>query len=194
MTTTIGLAVAAFSSSGGQSALALQLSLPEDGFDAASDTALLGFEDRLPTLEGGFAIHGSGASGIWALDIGVDLEGKHDGIRATAQYAWPLKFGSVSVSPGLSLSIQDASRAQYYYGLDSDEANRTQRSTYTINQATTRFGLGWTVVVPIHKRWMLFHDLSVERFDDRIDASPLTRRNTAISASVGILFRIKGHR
>ncbi len=30
--------------------------------------------------------------------------------------------------------------------------------------------------------------------DDRIDASPLTRRDTAISASVGILFRFTGHR
>ncbi|MFT4730416.1 MAG: outer membrane protein [Granulosicoccus sp.] len=187
--TAVGVVVISSESSNTQIGVAAQMSYPNNGFESDNSNELQGLDDRTSTLEGGFTLFASGRHGQLELDMGVDLEGEHDGLRASMHYKYPIQFGAFSIAPSVSLTVQDAKRSNYYYGIDSDDATATAHSIYVIDQPTIDISLGWSLNYELGQRLMLVHTVEARQNDEKINASPLTQRNTAYFSSIGVMYR-----
>lgn len=187
--TAVGVVIARSRLANATLGIALQLSVPDSGFVTDNSSVFRRLDAREPTLEGGFVMFTGGRGGRFELDIGVDIESRHDGLRAAMRYSYPIAFGAISMVPRMSWVVQDASRSHYYYGVDQDEASEASQNTYTIDQPATQFVVGWTISREFQKRYLLFNTVELRRFDESISASPLTNKNTAYYSSIGVMYR-----
>lgn len=139
-------------------------------------------EDRDDGLDLGIAASFSGQMGEIELAIKADVSGASKGFEASAQYGYPMQWGSTSITPNVSISHYSKKLANYYYGtLDSEVARGVVN--YKPGSAVVP-SIGVELMRPFGDNWILMSNVSYSALPSRITDSPLLDKDTSGVTSV----------
>jgi MipA family protein len=125
-----------------------------------------------------------------AATIAPDLLGRGGGTVGTLDAGWRTALGPAAEwYAGAGLSLADATYMNSYYGVSAETAAATGRPAFDAGAGVTsvRLGLGFTAALT--SRWIAFGGAGATRLLGDAAASPLTQRQTALSATLGIAYR-----
>ena len=186
---------------------ALRLSAVADwrfqSYDAEDSPVLAGMDDRVGTLEAGGRI--SAGRGRYALTLTAlaDTLSRHGGYQVDAQIGADVvrtRYTGVSVNAGLR--YQSSSLADYYFGVDPEEAlavNCIQgpceegffRPAYETGGALLP-SVGLTARQALSRRVSLFGIAQYEVLPDAITDSPIVDRDGQVFAFAGVSYAFGG--
>jgi outer membrane scaffolding protein for murein synthesis (MipA/OmpV family) len=145
-----------------------------------------GLED-LPDVPASYALT---PHWTFAATLAPDLLGRGGGTVGTLDAGWRTPLGPAAEwYAGAGLSLADARYMQSYYGVSAQTASATGRTAFDAGAGLSgaRLGVGFTAALT--SRWIAFGGVGVTRLLGDAAASPLTQRQTAYSASLGIAYR-----
>jgi outer membrane protein len=150
------------------------------GYEASDSKFFVGMDDRNAGIDIGLGLNYKRQE--WSVKLGGlhDVSGRSNGFELKTELGRTFYFGPIFVEPNLSLSYLDQQYVDYYYGVEAFEAtmNRAQYTgEYAINK---RFGIN--ISTPIFFGGFTSLAIVHEWYDDSITQSPLTDKNTSISA------------
>lgn len=125
-----------------------------------------------------------------AATIAPDLLGRGGGTVATLDVGWRTPLGPAAEwYLGGGLSLADATYMNSYYGVSAETAAATGWPAFDAGAGVSgaRLGMGFTAALT--SRWIAFGGAGVTRLLGDAAASPLTQRQTAFSATLGIAYR-----
>lgn len=146
------------------------------------DAALL--EDRDDGLDAGLAAGWLGRAGRIRLRAVADVSGTSDGLEASLDYGYPIRWGRTTIEPIVGARWMSSDLADYYYGtLDAEVARGVP--LYRPGAAVVpRLGLSFARALT--PRWTLVGRLEYEILPDEITDSPLLEPDTDGTASLMI--------
>ncbi|WP_158305838.1 MipA/OmpV family protein [Parvularcula bermudensis] len=151
------------------------------GYDAEDSPIFQGMDDRDSTLEGGgWYSYKIGPAILTAYAL-TDLFDRHGGyeLRGVAAYK-VVDNRATKVTPYLGLSFQSEDLANYYYGVEADEAatlvidgESVTRAQYVPGETLTPF-VGITARQALSRKWAIAATGRYEFLPDEVVDSPLT--------------------
>ena len=155
-----------------------------------------GIEPRDQTVEAGVRMAISGAWGRLRATWLADTLGRHNGQTTEASYGFPMRFGSMWVTPWLSWEWQSAALANYYFRVTPEESGASGLPSYVPGAAGI---LGWGVntAYQVSDNVLVFANAGQYRPDDAIADSPLSyeRTQNTVYAGLAVSFgTIEGYR
>ena len=170
-------------------------------YDAEDSPVLEGMDDRDGTLEAGARV--TGALGDLALSASVlaDLLSRHGGYELNATAAYELSdWRPLSVRPFVGLRYQSDSLADYYYGVDPEEA-LSQVCTQVVGTGCVAFDrfayetgaalvptIGISARQALSRKWAVYGQATYDAFPEEITDSPIVSEDGLTSAFVGIVY------
>ena len=179
----------------GADGTALRLSAVADwrfqSYDAEDSPALAGMDDRSGTLEAGGRV--SAERGRYALTLTAlaDTLSRHGGYQVDAQLGADIvrtRYTGISVNAGVR--YQSSSLADYYFGVDPEEA-RGSRPAYEMGGAWLP-SVGLTARQALSRRVSLFGIAQYEVLPDAISGSPIVDRDGQVFAFAGVSYAFGG--
>ena len=148
------------------------------------DRALLA--DRDNGLDLGAAARWRGPMGQLELELKGDASGASKGFEAGLKYAYPIEWGSATVSPNIGVTHLSKKLANYYYGTLPEEVARGVAGYRPGSATVPRIGVD--LVRPFATRWALIGNVSYKKLPGKISDSPLVEKDTdgAVSAFIGV--------
>ena len=158
-------------------------------YDAADSPALAGMDDRSGTLEAGVrAERRAGRYGFGAIAL-ADALGRHGGYQLEAQAGAELvRSRSAGLGVTAALRYQSASLADYYFGVDPEEA-RPGRPAYETGAAILP-SVGITARRSLGRRLSLFGLAQAERLPGAVTDSPIVDREVQAFGFVGLSYAL----
>ena len=146
------------------------------------DAALL--EDRDDGLDAGVAVGWQGRAGRVRLRAVGDVSGTSDGLEASMDYGYPIRWGRNTLEPIVGVRWMSSDLADYYYGtLDSEVARGAPLYRPGAVVVPT---VGLSFARSLTPRWTLIGRLAYDVLPDEIADSPLLEAETDGAASVMI--------
>jgi outer membrane protein len=90
---------------------------------------------------------------------------------------------------GVGVGWADRRYMQTHFGIAPDVAQRTGRTAFTPGAGIVDVGAGAVLRVPLGPRWALTTGLSMSQLRGDAAASPLTRKDFGVTASVALAWR-----
>jgi outer membrane protein len=158
-----------------------------DGYDADDSERFEGMHNRNMTIDAGgeFTLSGDWGEG-WVSAV-TDALGQHDGQEIKLGYTKPFTFDRVTLSPSGGLIWQSNNLANYYYGVQTDEA-RAGRPAYQVGDSTNWF-VGLRVEYQHSESWTLMAGATYQFLDSKIRKSPIVDDSYVISILVGAMYK-----
>jgi MipA family protein len=161
------------------------------GRNSSSIDGLENLPDVEATVRGrGYASYALTQRWTVAGAVSPDLLGRGGGTVATldATYRRPLAPAS-EWYVGAGVNLASAGYMSSYYGVSDETAAATGRTAYATGPGPTaaRAAIGFTSA--LSSRWIIFGGAGVTRLLGYAAGSPLTERQTTVSASLGIAYR-----
>ena len=170
-------------------------------YDAEDSFVLEGMDDRDGTLEAGLRV--TSALGDLALSASLlgDVLSRHGGYEANLTAAYELSdWRPLSVRPFVGLRYQSDSLADYYYGVDPEEAlsrvcaavvgdgcQAFDRPAYETGAALVPT-LGISARQALSRKWAVYGQATYDAFPEEIEDSPIVSESGLTSAFVGIVY------
>lgn len=142
-----------------------------DRLEASSSDFLTSMDDREQTVDGGLSIGLHGDWGTLETQWVGDMLNKHNGSELDFTYRYRFDTQRWTLSPYLSYVRQDSDLANYYYGVETDEA--------TVNRPAYRpgtrdfFRAGLNSTYHLTPRWSLQANVAFDGLGDSAEDSPL---------------------
>ncbi|MEM1190062.1 MAG: MipA/OmpV family protein [Pseudomonadota bacterium] len=146
-----------------------------DGFEADDADELEGMEDRDGTVDIGFSYEVETRFGDFEVSAVRDALSKHKGFEVSLEYGLTIPVWRGSLRPYVAYSYMSEDLANYYFGVEPDEAG-AHRFAYEVGSASkTTFGVDslWR----LGDRHSLKFELSYTAFDSAIADSPIMERD-----------------
>lgn len=161
---------------------------------AGGSDALRGLGDIGATAElGGFVEKRLGARRQWRLRAEVRRGfGGHEGVVADASLAYQLRQGRTIINVGPRLSAASGNFMQTYFGISSQQSERSGLAPYRARGGLLSYGLGGSLVRPLDERSAVTVFTGVDRLGGQAARSPLVRergRRTQFSIGLGYGYR-----
>ncbi|MEW8195419.1 MAG: MipA/OmpV family protein [Candidatus Thiodiazotropha sp.] len=154
---------------------------PEDNDD------LEGIDDRDPGFDVGVTARWQTGVGELNAQLLADVSNTSKGQEVILSYAYPLKYGQWSLRPELGISWQSGDMADYYFGVDSDEAT-AGRAVYEAGSAVTPFA-GVEFEYAFDQKIDLIGGVGVGRLGDEIGDSPIVDERNLAGGYLGLSYK-----
>lgn len=156
------------------------------GYRGETGTYLAGMV-RERSLNGGLSAIIPTPIGEFSVDVLTDMSNTHNGAYVTGMWAKTWEFGNLRLRPSVSATGYSPDYADYYFGVQADEA-RPDRPAYRPGSASSvRLGLHTTY--RLHTNGYLYGSFGVSRFDESIHDSPVAERSAVFTAFAGYVYR-----
>lgn len=151
--------------------------------------ALRGLGNVGATAElGGFVEKRFGERRQWRLRAEVRRGfGGHEGIVADASLAYRIRAGRTLINLGPRLSVASSDFMETYFGIDPQQAERSELTPYRPEGGLLSYGFGGSLVRPIDKQSAVTVFAGVDRLGATAARSPLVReRGQRMQFSLGV--------
>jgi outer membrane protein len=120
------------------------------------------------------------------LNAWAEPTDRHSGVAGSLALSYPVQFARGYVVPEISARYEDASYADYYYGVSAEEAlpERPEYSPGALINTKLRVSWGYE----LSSSWLLTGKLGYEVLADEVRRSPLVGRDHILSASLGLAY------
>ena len=159
-----------------------------DGYDGDDGDVTDGMDDREISLDAGLGMEFDSPIGDFELAAVHDVLGNHEGAELNLAWSVPLVFEGWVLRFSLEHRWWDSDLADYYYGVEADEA-LPGRPAYEVG-STNFWAFNFLVNHRISKGWMGIFLAEYERFSDDITDSPIVGEDGQIRALVGAAYRL----
>lgn len=156
------------------------------GLGSTENEEVAGLLERQWTIESGPMIGWR----RWPVHVGLkayrDLLGRHDGGTTELAFSLPREFAWGYVIPSVEFRYLSDGYADYYYGVQAQEANPT-RPEYEPGSAVNPY-VALRVGYRLGSRWMLTGKVGLEFLDAAIKDSPIVAKDRLWSATIGVAY------
>ena len=159
--------------------LSAKLSPRFAGYDEDDSDVFVGMK-RKSSLDAGFGLQYKVASWTFDTEALTDVLGNSNGQELKLKVSYALRFGPLQVSPELGVSYASGKLVNYYYGVQPNEATAA-RPAYRASDAVN-YHTGVALSTPVLFGGMTRLGLQYHWYDDSIANSPLTNRDSGVSA------------
>ena len=136
-----------------------------------------GIEERKQTVDAGVEVRLHGGWGSLNANFLTDTLDRHRGQSAEVTYRYDFDRGSLTFSPFVSWSWNDAKLTNYYYGVSEAEERLPDRPAYTPGESQW-IGLGLNTTWWISNRIQFFGNFGFGGVDTAVAESPLVEEDT----------------
>ena len=122
--------------------------------------------------------------------LATDITGRHDGQYGEVSYEYPIVFRSIGVIlvPSAGVEWHSSNFNDYYFGVSSQEAARTNFSEYEPGASTNPF-VGLTVTWQFAPAGSVFVSSRYRNFGDEMADSPMLDDDSEISSLIGVTWK-----
>jgi outer membrane protein len=148
-------------------------------YEESDSPVLAGLGDRDGTLTAGLGLQYEISKGF-ELEIGYqhDVLGKVGGGLANARLSRGLPVGKVTFVPQIGINWLSSEMSDYNFGVPIGAAN-VSRPAYTLGSTSSyEFGLG--AFIELSEDWQFIVNVSAERLDSDVSASPIVDDDTLV--------------
>ncbi|MES9939446.1 MAG: MipA/OmpV family protein [Candidatus Thiodiazotropha sp. 6PLUC2] len=156
------------------------------GIDPDDNDELEGLHKRKPGFDAGIDFSWGSELGQLNGQLLADISGRSKGQELVVSYAYPMQFSGWTLRPELGVSWQSSDLADYYFGVDEDEAN-SQREAYQGRSTVTPF-LGIQAEYQLTKHTHLIGGVGVGRLGDGIGDSPIVDKRNMAGGFIGAVY------
>jgi outer membrane protein len=158
------------------------------GFDEDLSDFTNGMDERKSSLDLGTSLnYYSSEFGYLSFNFRHDIGDVHKGHEFTANYAYPVSWGKLTLTPGIAIQRQSSKLVDYYYGVKNSEVT-VNREAYS-GQATFNYGLELELEYAVSQSWRLFTSASITKLGDGIKDSPLVDNSgTNWATNIGLVY------
>lgn len=149
-------------------------------FDEQDSPTFAGMAPRKTSLDVGLGLRYEWQDLRLSLSAVGDVLGHSKGSESTLSASKVFRYGPFFFEPSVSLSLQDQSLVDYYYGVRSSEAT-SQRVAYRADAALNK-AIGFSFMTPVLFNGLTRLSLTYNQYDDAIVDSPLVSGNSGISS------------
>lgn len=133
-------------------------------------------EDRDHSADAGVSATWKGAAGELEIDLRADITDTSGGYQCGINYRYPIRFGRVTIAPGIGVTALSEDMANYYYGTLDEEVARGVVDYKPGSVAIPHVGV--SAVVPFAQRWAFIANAQYRALPDEIQDSPLVEEDT----------------
>ncbi|PVV13552.1 MAG: hypothetical protein B6D77_04285 [gamma proteobacterium symbiont of Ctena orbiculata] len=148
---------------------------------------LEGLDDRDPGFDLGVTARWQTGFGELNAQLLADVSDTSDGQEVILSYAYPLKHGQWTLRPELGVSWQSSDLADYYFGVDTDEAT-ARRAVYEVGSTVTPYA-GIEFEYAFDQKIDLIGGVGVGRFGDEISDSPIVDEANLAGGYLGLSYK-----
>jgi MipA family protein len=126
----------------------------------------------------------------WSLSASQDLLGRDGGlsIQAGLGYRYPVSaqtYWDVSLGAGWGNALY----RQTHFGISQAGAAAIGRAPYALGSGWNHVSLGWGLTTAINRHWVAYGGVNASQLQGAVARSPLVRRVSTYSATVGLAYR-----
>ncbi|MGD8912502.1 MAG: MipA/OmpV family protein [Candidatus Thiodiazotropha sp.] len=147
---------------------------------------LEGVDDRDPGFDVGVTARWQGTAGELNAQLLADVSNTSDGQEVILSYAYPLSYGQWRLRPELGVSWQSSDLADYYFGVDADEAT-ARRAVYEAGSTVTPFA-GIEFEYAFDQKIDLIGGVGIGRLGDEISDSPIVDEANLVGGYLGLSY------
>lgn len=159
------------------------------GYEEDDSPFLDGMEDRRFSADLGVELSWEGDPVGIRLVPAVDVLDRSGGAEIALELFTPIQLGPVRLEPRAGAAWQSSDLVGYYYGVRPDEA-RPGRPAYRPG-STVNGTAGLFAFAPLAERVAFQGFLRYEKLGGEIDDSPIVDDDTALTALVGVSYRVR---
>jgi outer membrane protein len=147
---------------------------------------LEGLDDRDPGFDLGVTARWRGTAGELNAQLLADVSSTSEGQEVILSYAYPLNYGQWHLRPELGVSWQSSDLADYYFGVDADEAT-ARRAAYEVESTVTPYA-GIEFEYAFNQKVDLIGGVGVGRLGDEISDSPIVDEANLAGGYLGLSY------
>lgn len=163
----------------------------ETGAVRPPDDALKGME-RKNTVEAGLELTRKTDFGRFSVQLRQDVHGVHDGGELRARWANVIRGNQWQLEPWVEYNVLSEDKADYYFGVQSDEATAT-RPAYTVEQGSV-WAAGLAGRYSLWRHHQLNLNLAYRAYSDEIASSPIVAEDSGVSVQFGYRYEFGGEK
>jgi outer membrane protein len=158
------------------------------GFDEDLSDFTKGMDKRKSSLDLGTSLnYYSSGFGYLSFNFRHDIGGVHKGHELTVNYAYPVSWGKLTLTPGIAIQRQSSKLVDYYYGVKNSEIT-VNREAYS-GQKAFNYGFELELEYTLSQSLKLFSSASITKLGDGIKDSSLVDNGGANwVTSIGIVY------
>jgi outer membrane protein len=158
------------------------------GFDEDLSEFTSGMDDRSSSFDLGMSLnYYSSEAGYLSFDVRHDASGIHKGHEFTMNYAYPLQWGRVIFTPGISIQRQSSELVNYYYGIKYKEV--TIDREYYEGKSTFNYALDLDFEYELTKSWIIGASVTIIKLGNSIKNSPIVNeKNNYMISSINVVY------
>lgn len=157
-----------------------------DGHEEDDSKFLAGMAERRMSADAGLRLKGSWDHFETTFTAMTDALSRHDGQELGLVFGFPMKAGGWTITPGLGAEWQSDDLADYYYGVEPDEA-LPSRPAYEVG-STVNPRVELSLRKPFGgRKWTFFSTLTQEWLGSEIRDSPIVDGSSTFGGFIGIL-------
>ena len=142
--------------------------------------------DRDYTVDGGFEFLYHWQHSELQVQVLTDISDKHNGQEIWLSWAAPRRYGRWQIAPSVGVNWKSSKAANYYYGVEDDEATLGMPA-YDVGDAANVFGR-LAISYAIDQHWKIVSVLQYEKLADDITDSPIVADDHVQTGFVGIYY------
>jgi outer membrane protein len=155
--------------------------------DKTDDPALKKLDNRDAILSGVLKYARHGNYGQAGIKISRDILGKSDAFSSEVFYKYPVKLGSVRISPGAGVEWDSKEQLAYYYGISPSEASKSGLAEYKPEAGFSPF-ISIETVWNISGPWNIMAHGKLLFLSEEIKDSPMVDTGEIFSVAVGLSY------
>ncbi len=169
------------------SVLGYYLPLSFKASDSHSD-AMRQLKNRRSTLMTGLSYsHDSIGMGRFETTLATDSLDTSNGFHWSSSWSYPVQFGLLSVEPALGFNWNDRKFNKYYYGISTEEAQRSGLRKYTPDESVTPYA-ELNVNYTLTENWNIYGGARYTLLPDEVKNSPMVEKDSLLSLWTGFSY------
>lgn len=174
----------------GEPSFSLTLNMAPNQLDTDESDKLDGIKDRDFSFMAGVSYSHPFDFATVTLVAETDVTNKHNGQRAVLSFERPLFTDAKRkwmVNLALELEYLTASYADYYFGVDQQEASNSAFSEYKAG-SILQPGVSLSGFYQINKKWSVAASARLQSLSDEVKDSPIVDASSSVNGFVGIIY------
>ncbi len=158
-----------------------------NGYKPSYSDALKGLDEKKTSFEGGVAFTVYGDDKYLEAMLVTDLLDRYDSYIAKVEAGFKKKLGSFTFYPSVIAVYESKKFTDYYYGISSKEAARTDYEIYEPGGGL-RVAAQTYINYPIYKKLSAFFNLRIDRLTNNAKNSPIVTDTYVYSGLASVIY------